>query len=53
MAFAHATHSWGTRSSGLFASVIRHCVVSDDDFEATVKQLLVRHRTWMATSHWY
>jgi len=45
MAFAHATHGWGTKSSGLFASVIRHCVVSDDDFEATVKQLLVRHRT--------
>ena len=41
MAFAHATHSWGTRSSGLFASVLRHCVVSGEDFDTTVKHLLV------------
>ena len=41
MAFAHATHSWGTRSSGRFASVLRHCVVSSEDFDTTVKHLLV------------
>ncbi len=52
--FAQAIHDWGTRSAGLFASILRHCTHSDEHFETVVKELLVSTRLVAMPSclHW-